>query len=105
MQINKMQDVYKRQIFAYEALMRSFMPNLKNPEEILNIAKMESKLARIEELTMFKAMEGYKENIDNHYFDENTKIFLNSIASEMLSSEMMEKFEKTFVSYLSLIHI
>lgn len=87
-------------IFAYEALMRSFMPNLKNPEEILNIAKMESKLARIEELTMFKAMEGYKENIDNHYFDENTKIFLNSIASEMLSSEMMEKFEKTFVSYL-----
>lgn len=87
-------------IFAYEALMRSFMPNLKNPEEILNIAKMESKLSRIEELTMFKAMEGYKENIDNHYFDADTKIFINSIASEMLSLEMIDQFEKTFQPYL-----
>ena len=87
-------------VFAYEALMRSFMPNLKNPEEILNIAKMESKLGKIEELTMFKAMEGYQENIKNHYFDENTKIFVNSIASEMLSPEMIAKFEKTFEPYL-----
>lgn len=76
------------------------MPNLKNPEEILNIAKMESKLGKIEELTMFKAMEGYQENIKNHYFDENTKIFVNSIASEMLSPEMIAKFEKTFEPYL-----
>lgn len=87
-------------IFAYEALMRSFMPNLKNPEEILNVAKLESKLGRIEELTMFKAMEGYKENVENHYFDANTKVFVNSIASEMLSSEMIAKFEKTYAPYL-----
>ncbi|NBK96428.1 MAG: sensor domain-containing phosphodiesterase [Erysipelotrichia bacterium] len=87
-------------IFAYEALMRSSMPTLKNVEEVLELAKREGKLEQIETITFFKALEGYRENIKAKNICENCKLFVNSIASHCMSKENVADLEKEFAPYL-----
>lgn len=87
-------------VYAYEALMRSFMPTLKNPEEILNLAKQENKLEQIEVLTFFKSLQGYKENVDAGNISMHSKIFINSIASHMMPDNKIEELEKMYQPYL-----
>lgn len=91
----------KGNIFGYEALMRSTMPTLKSPTDILELAKQEGKLKDIEILTFFKAMEGFRKNIHDNIIDKNSKIFINSIASQMIPSEKLEEFEQLYKPYLS----
>lgn len=93
------------EIFAYEALMRSSMPSLKDPEEILSLAKAEGKLESIEVLTFFKSLEGYKENIESGNIDRRCKLFINSIASYIMPMEKIKELEIKFTSYLKNIVI
>lgn len=90
----------KGDIFGYEALMRSTMPSLKNPTDILELAKQEGKLEDIEILTFFKAMEGFKKNVDENIVDKDSKIFINSIASQILPSYKIEELEQLYKPYL-----
>lgn len=76
-------DIKTGQIFAYEALMRSTHSEIKSPLEIINLAKTQSKLKELENLTFKKSLEYVQNNIDKL---NDKKIFINSIANQNLSN-------------------
>ena len=88
-------------IYGYEMLMRSSVPEFKNPEVVLRLAKAQSKLHKLEELTFFGAMETFVKKIERGEISKNTKIFLNTISSQVLSDAKFFEFEEKFKPYLS----
>lgn len=87
-------------VFAYEALMRSFMPLLKSPQEILRVAKEENCLNAIEELTWELSLETFAKHKKNHLTDRDTKIFINSISNQILSEEKIKELEEIYPEHL-----
>lgn len=71
-------------IFGYEALMRTNDDVLKNPKEILEIAKSENMLYTIEKLTVFNCLEVVNKNLD---LIKNKRFFYNTISNQMLTNE------------------
>lgn len=94
-------DLHTGKIFAYEALMRSLVPSLKNPLQILTMAKMDSKLAEIEELTWSKSLATFKKYYDNGVVDKNCKMFINSISSQIISKKKLEYIEEQYQDILN----
>ncbi len=91
-------DARTGEIFGYEALMRSTMETLRSPEEILAIARSQSKLADIERLTWFHALQSFT----SHFKAPGPrKLFINSIPNQRLSDEDVEKLEQQYGGYLS----
>ncbi|UTY32861.1 EAL domain-containing protein [Treponema putidum] len=88
-------------VYGYEMLMRSSIPEFKNPEDVLRLAKAQSKLHKLEELTFFGAMETFVEKIEKGEISGNTKVFLNTISSQVLSDAKFLEFEERFRPYLS----
>ncbi len=76
------------EIIAYEALMRPQVDIINTPYLVLQLAKEESKLDKIEKLVMKKVLE--KVHI-NHKKLGNRKVFVNSIADQCLSTEDIEQ--------------
>lgn len=87
-------------IFAYEALMRSFMPSLKSPLDILKVAKEENCLNAIEELTWEQALATFVLHVNNNLIDKNVRIFINSISNQMLSETKVAELEEKYPEYL-----
>lgn len=88
-------------IYGYEMLMRSSAPEFKSPEDILRLAKAQSKLHKLEELTFFGAMDTFVKKIEKGEISKNTKVFLNTISSQVLSDAKFFEFEEKFKPYLS----
>ena len=85
------------EVFAYEALMRPEADNIKNPLELLSLARSQSKLQQVERLTMFKAMEAFiKQDVSR----TDVKIFINSISNQRMTDKENKAFEKRFAPYL-----
>lgn len=86
------------EVFAYEALMRSKNSDLlTSPETIITLADSQAKLYDIERITWFKVMEAfqrYKEDFGD------AKIFINSLASHILSDQDLQRFEDKYKSDL-----
>lgn len=93
-------DARTGEVFAYEALMRPQVETLKSPLDIIRLAHSQSKLADIERITWFNAMEGF---IDNQEAFGNAKVFINSIPNHRLSDADLEKFETKYQKHLSRI--
>lgn len=81
---------------AYEALMRSEMATLRNPMEILKIARETSHLHDIERLTVFKSVEAFWELRQNGKVTGNEMLFINTISSQCLTDEEEEAFIEKF---------
>lgn len=82
---------------AYEALMRSQVPDLKTPTEILTLARSQSKLYQIERLTWFcalAAMARYERQL------EGCKLFVNSIPNQTLQADDIQELEDLYSPYL-----
>lgn len=90
-------------IFAYEALMRSDIPSLATPDKILAVARMESRLNRIEELTWFKSLACYEQQRALGNIGPDCRIFINSLPSQSLRKESLENFERRYAAHLSKI--
>ena len=88
------------EIYAYEALMRAHMTTLQNPAEILQLARMESKLNQIESMTWFKSMEAFSGWIEKGRVSEACRIFINSVPNLVLPSDQLDQFEKRYQPYL-----
>ena len=88
-------------IYGYEMLMRSSAPEFKSPEDILRLAKAQSKLHKLEELTFLGAMDTFVKKIERGEISKDTKIFLNTISSQVLSDAKFFEFEEKFKPYLS----
>lgn len=89
------------EIFAYEALMRSKLPTLRSPLDVLALAKLESKLNQIEELVWYKALEFYANNVSQGKMNPHAKVFVNSIANQAVPPDKLETLETRFKPYLN----
>lgn len=87
-------------VFAYESLMRSFTPSLKSPLDILKVAKEENCLNAIEELTWELALDTFATHVNNNLIDKHSKIFINSIANQILSDKKVKELEEKYAEYL-----
>lgn len=85
------------EVFAYEALMRPTSQTVKTPDELLTLAHLHSKLAQIEKMTMFRSMEFFA-NLPE--VQRSKKLFINSIASQILSADDILKFKQKNEKYL-----
>lgn len=85
------------EIFAFEALLRPQAENIKTPLELLSLARSQSKLAQIERLTFFCALKSFSEQ---PMAATDCKLFINSIANQMMSEEDVTKLEQRYGSYL-----
>lgn len=88
------------EIFAYEALMRSQMPTLRMPQEIFAVARQESKLDQMEELTWLNAVKTYSEWVERGEIPAGTKVFINSIANHILTAEKEAEIVQKYKKYL-----
>lgn len=70
--------------YGYELLMRPLLDNFNSPMEILAVAAAQSKLYQLERLVFFKAFQMIHEN---SVALESKQIFINSIASQILSED------------------
>ncbi len=86
------------EIYGYEALMRPKSDIINTPYLLLELAKAESKLDRIERLVMKKTIEKISDNIDAL---KGYKIFINSIADQVLNQEEFDDFKKKYPEILS----
>ena len=85
---------------SYEALMRPQSKSLQTVNEVLRVAKAQSKLYPIEVMTVNGAMKGYTQQKDA--FGER-KIFINSIPNTCISKDDLNYFEALFKPYLNKI--
>ncbi|MFI3173190.1 MAG: EAL domain-containing protein, partial [Eubacteriales bacterium] len=90
------------EIYAYEALMRSEHSMFKSPLEILKVAATQFKLSELEDMIIRKAVETAYEN--RHQFGTR-KIYINSIASQMISPEIYLELEEEYGEFLKQIVI
>ena len=83
-------DARTGETFAYEALMRVTMPNLRSPEHVLKYARQERRLHDVERMTWFRALACYRSLLDNRSVRPDAYLFLNSIANQYLFAEEVE---------------
>ena len=86
-------------VFGYEALMRPNLKSFKNIQEVLNLTKAQAKLQQFEELTWFSALQWIQDRAAQ--LNENSRFFVNSIASTVLTDMEIEKLAS---SYPELLH-
>lgn len=87
--------------YAYEALMRTDLETLRDPQEVLDIAAREARLDDIERITLFHAMASFAEHCEAGRFPPDCRAFINSIPNQLLSYEDSIRFEQRFAGYLS----
>jgi EAL domain-containing protein (putative c-di-GMP-specific phosphodiesterase class I) len=93
-------DVNTAKVYGYEMLMRPTMPELANPTDVLNLAKIHSKLHVIENITWFAAMKAYVEQVEKGSIPYNTKVFINSVGGVVLSDNELNEFYERFYDYV-----
>lgn len=81
-------------IYGYEALMRPNLQSFKNIQEVLNLAKAQAKLQQFEKLTWFGAMRWIEDR--KELLGEDSRFFINSIASAVLADWQIERLGKIF---------
>jgi len=92
-------------IYGYEMLMRSQLETLKNPLDIIRLARSQSKLYQIEKLTFFQGMETFKKLVEEGKIPFGTKVFINSIGSQILTDSDLEEFREKYADYLKFLVI
>ena len=78
---------------AYEALMRPQLPSIATPDRVLLLARSQSKLYRVEHLTFFGALEAFAKHEGAACA---ATLFVNSIATQRLSSDDEVELQKRF---------
>lgn len=90
-------DARTYEIYAYEALMRPQTEMIDTPFLLLQLAKSESKLDKIERLVIKKVLEKISKNTDKL---KDCLVFINSIADQVLSKEELENYKNQYPDLL-----
>ncbi len=93
-----MVDANTFELIGYEALMRPQSDTISTPYLLLELAKAESKLDKIERLVMKKVFEKINSNMD---VLKDYKIFINSIADQILTDEEFKVYKENYPDILS----
>lgn len=91
-------DVWNKEVYGYEALMRPVSDLLGSPADFLRVAEAQFKLNQVETLTWFQSLEqfGRLQGRKPH-----AKLFVNSIPNQVLSADKLVLLEN---SYSPLLH-
>lgn len=89
-------DVRGARIMAYEALMRPRLASIATPDRVLMLARSQSKLHRVEYLTFFGALAAFSQ----YDFTDERVLFVNSIASQRLSSKDEAELQRLYTPLL-----
>ncbi len=76
------------EIYGYEALMRPNLDLISSPFLLLELAKHDSKMDKLERLCLKKAIEKIEKNKETF---KKYKMFINSIADQVLSDKIFEE--------------
>lgn len=95
-------DLKRKEVFAYEALMRPDSRILYNPNLLLRAADKQAKLRQIEKLTWFHAIQSFSRQKDVSCTE---KLFFNSLPNQGLTNEEYQELERLYGDYLSHIVI
>ena len=93
------------EIYGYEALMRIQSDIFRSPPELLETAKTDAKLDKIERLTWTRSLADFEALIASGHIRETARIFINSIADiglEPVDKEMLEKNYPKLLSHIVL---
>ena len=80
--------------------MRARTANIKTPDEVLTLARYESKLNQIEEMTLFTSLKEYAEHVDFGKIKPDCKVFINSIADQSIALDKLDLLETLYRPYL-----
>lgn len=87
-------------VMGYEALMRPMLPQFSGPEDVLMVARSQSKLFLIERLTVFGAIKAYIRQLKQGKIKADSRIFINSLSNQCLNEQDVEKLELEYSSIL-----
>lgn len=82
--------------YAYEALMRVNMPNLKSPDMVIRIARETERMQDIETMTIFGASASYKRLLAQKEVAQNAYVFINSFANVSMTLENDRKYHEMY---------
>ncbi|MEG0592624.1 MAG: EAL domain-containing protein [Coprobacillus sp.] len=82
------------EIFGYESLLRSLHPSFNEPKEIITLAKLEGQLSKMELLTWQNALKSYNQFYQEGVVSPSSKIFINSISSQLIPTEDVYELER-----------
>lgn len=86
-------DAKTGEVFAYEALMRPDSGPINTPAQLLALARSQSMLPQIERLTWFQALACFTKL---EFSKSNCRLFINSIASQILSEPDIREIERLY---------
>lgn len=92
-------------VYGYEFLMRPTLQQLANLQDLFLLAKAQSKLLQIEELTWFEAMETFAELVRSGKLCREDRAFINSIGSQYLTPVDERRLEAEYGDLLSRVVI
>ncbi|MBC3515958.1 EAL domain-containing protein [Neobittarella massiliensis] len=84
-------------VLGYEALMRSHSKTLHTPQEILTIARSQSKLHLVEQMTWFGVLASVRRRQEDF---SGCRIFLNSIPNQALTTAEMQRLQALYSDLL-----
>ncbi len=87
-------------VYGYEMLMRSKLEIFKSPLDILRVASSQSKLHEVEVITWFESMKAFAAKVEEGSCGKDVKVFINSIANQIMSEENIKLFVGTYNEYL-----
>ncbi len=94
-------DAHTGEIFGYELLMRPDVPELRNPAATLRLAKAQGLLHHIERLTWFEGLKAARVMRESGQISKDARIFINSIANQVLDHDEEEYIIKRFPDLLA----
>lgn len=87
-------------VYGYEMLMRSEMSSFQSPIDILRMAHAQSRLYDIEVLTWFESLRTFAQLTEYGMLKKGSRVFINSIANQLLREDMQKLLEESYASYL-----
>lgn len=88
-------------IHGYELLMRPQVPELSSPQAALRVAKEQSMLHRVEEMTWIRGLAAARQMQREGRLSPDVKLFINSIASQKNSERMENRVKEAYGDLLS----
>lgn len=95
-------EVCSGEIFGYEALMRPQIDSLRSPEDVMRLARAQSKLYQVEKMTWMAALSAVERQRKH---GDDFKIFINSVPNHVLDDKDTEELEKNYEHILKRVVI
>ncbi len=88
-------------VYGYEFLMRPMVPQLANLDKLFRLARAESKLSQIEEMTWAEVMNRFSYLVRTKQLPDGTRAFINSVSNQYLTEQILKELEVLYSDTLS----